>query len=96
MDYLKSRLSPDIALPAYTALGGKGLNYSDPAHWKQFLVNWEQPWLWICLASVIFNPVFWNTVARNGEFAFMFLRCEASAAEMDSVQVLWLGGRMSL
>ncbi|KAJ9111760.1 hypothetical protein QFC22_006419 [Naganishia vaughanmartiniae] len=65
MDYLKSRLSPDIAVPVYAALGGKGINYADPAHWKQFLVNWEQPWLWICLASVVFNPVFWNTVARN-------------------------------
>lgn len=57
MDYLKSRLNPDIT---YTPLTKPGVaQYVDPS----------SAWLWICLGSVVFNPVFWNTVARNGECA---------------------------
>lgn len=60
MDYLKSRLNPDIT---YTVLGkSTGL--------AQY-VDVQSPWLWVCLGSVVFNPVFWNTVARNGESVCM-------------------------
>jgi hypothetical protein len=31
------------------------------------LVNLESQWFWICIGSILFNPLFWNTVARNGE-----------------------------
>lgn len=31
------------------------------------LVDLEQPWFWAAIGSVVFNPVFWNIVARNGE-----------------------------
>jgi phosphatidylethanolamine N-methyltransferase len=31
------------------------------------LVDWKQPSLWFAVGMVLFNPIFWNTVARNGE-----------------------------
>jgi hypothetical protein len=55
MDYLKSRLQPDIN-PFVTKAEGLSA-----------YVDTSSVWLWICLASIVFNPVFWNTVARNGE-----------------------------
>ncbi|KAI5449871.1 Phosphatidyl-N-methylethanolamine N-methyltransferase [Naganishia albida] len=54
MDYLKARLNPDIA---YTPL-------HKSAGVAQY-VDVQSPWLWLCVGSVVFNPVFWNTVARN-------------------------------
>ena len=30
------------------------------------LVDWRQPSLWIALGMILFNPVYWNLVARNG------------------------------
>lgn len=59
MDYLKSRLNPDITYTALTAKSGIA----------QY-VDVQSPWLWVCLGSVVFNPVFWNAVARNGESVF--------------------------
>jgi phosphatidylethanolamine/phosphatidyl-N-methylethanolamine N-methyltransferase len=32
-----------------------------------FLINIEQPSLWFSVASILFNPIFWNFVAQNGE-----------------------------
>lgn len=32
------------------------------------LVDWKQPSLWFAVGMVLFNPIFWNTVARNGEW----------------------------
>jgi hypothetical protein len=61
MDYLKSRLQPDIN-PFVTKAEGLSA-----------YVDTSSVWLWICLASIVFNPVFWNTVARNGEFLEMGL-----------------------
>ncbi|RSH89224.1 Phosphatidyl-N-methylethanolamine N-methyltransferase [Saitozyma podzolica] len=29
------------------------------------LVDWKQPSLWFAVGMVLFNPIFWNTVARN-------------------------------
>jgi len=29
------------------------------------LVNLESRWFWICIGSILFNPLYWNTVARN-------------------------------
>lgn len=55
MDYLKSRLQPDIN-PFASKAAGLGA-----------YVDTNSGWLWVCLASIVFNPVFWNTVARNGE-----------------------------
>ena len=57
MDYLKSRLQPDIHVYA-SKTAGLGA-----------YVDTSSAWLWVCLASIVFNPVFWNTVARNGESA---------------------------
>lgn len=57
MDYLKSRLQPDINIYA-SKTAGLGA-----------YVDTSSAWLWVCLASIVFNPVFWNTVARNGESA---------------------------
>ncbi|GHJ89061.1 hypothetical protein NliqN6_5463 [Naganishia liquefaciens] len=54
MDYLKSRLQPDINVYASKAAGG-----------LDAYVDTSSKWLWVCLASIVFNPVFWNTVARN-------------------------------
>jgi phosphatidylethanolamine N-methyltransferase len=31
------------------------------------LVDVRKKSLWVFLAMVAFNPIFWNTVARNGE-----------------------------
>lgn len=31
------------------------------------VVDLTQPWLWIAVASILFNPIFWNITARNGE-----------------------------
>lgn len=32
------------------------------------IVNIDQPWLYISAGVIIFNPLFWNIVARNGGF----------------------------
>lgn len=34
------------------------------------LVDFTQPSLWAAVGMVLFNPVFWNVVARNGEWAY--------------------------
>lgn len=31
------------------------------------IVNLNSRWFWICIGSILFNPLFWNAVARNGE-----------------------------
>lgn len=30
-------------------------------------VDWSQGSLWAAVGMVLFNPIFWNVVARNGE-----------------------------
>ncbi|GAA5938210.1 bifunctional phosphatidyl-N-methylethanolamine N-methyltransferase/phosphatidyl-N-dimethylethanolamine N-methyltransferase [Sporobolomyces koalae] len=35
-------------------------------------IDWKQPSLWIAIASIIFNPLFWNVVARQ-EYRNKFL-----------------------
>jgi hypothetical protein len=36
------------------------------------LVDLSKPSLWVFVAMVAFNPIFWNTVARNGEYARIY------------------------
>ena len=31
------------------------------------LVHLDQPWLYASVATILFNPIFWNFVARNGK-----------------------------
>ncbi|WVR06155.1 hypothetical protein IAU60_003185 [Kwoniella sp. DSM 27419] len=33
------------------------------------LVDWSRPSLWAFVAMTAFNPIFWNTVARNGKWS---------------------------
>ncbi len=30
------------------------------------VVNLNSAWFWICIGSILFNPLFWNSIARNG------------------------------
>jgi hypothetical protein len=75
MDYLKSRLNPDITYHPVTAKAGALAPLAA-------YVDVQNPWLWVCLASVVFNPVFWNTVARNGESTWFYGIC-------GSVEDVW-------
>jgi len=36
--------------------------YSD----ARLKVDWSDNRMWLCIASIIFNPTFWNIVARKG------------------------------
>jgi hypothetical protein len=31
------------------------------------LVDLDQPWLYASVGTILFNPIFWNLVARNGQ-----------------------------
>lgn len=31
------------------------------------LVDLSQPWLYASVTTILFNPIFWNLVARNGQ-----------------------------
>ena len=33
------------------------------------LVDLDQPWLYASVGTILFNPIFWNLVARNGQFS---------------------------
>ncbi|KAF9306035.1 Phosphatidyl-N-methylethanolamine N-methyltransferase [Mortierella antarctica] len=33
-----------------------------------FNVDLSNPWFWISVGSIAFNPTFWNTVARRGDY----------------------------
>lgn len=37
------------------------------------IIDVNQPSLYICLASIAFNPIFWNIVARNGAYVLTLL-----------------------
>lgn len=39
-------------------------NYATPG--SLHLVDFSKPSLWVAVGCVVFNPVFWNIVARNG------------------------------
>lgn len=32
---------------------------------KRSIVNYEKPWFWAAVGMILFNPIFWNIVARN-------------------------------
>ena len=42
------------------------------------LVDWNAPSLWAFVGMVAFNPVFWNTVAQNGQSRVAFLAFPSS------------------
>jgi hypothetical protein len=37
-------------------------------HNSRLLVDWSDNRMWFAVASIIFNPTFWNIVARKGSF----------------------------
>lgn len=38
------------------------------------LVDWNQASLWAAVGMVLFNPIFWNIVARNGKWILSVMR----------------------
>ena len=53
------------------------------------LVHLDQPWLYASVATILFNPIFWNFVARNGKspeiVAFRLVSRHCDRTEVYSV-----------
>ena len=32
-----------------------------------YVIDFKEPSLWFALAHILFNPIFWNTAARQGK-----------------------------
>lgn len=58
-------IPPKVA--AYLPLSNAGYVYADS--WKD-AIDVSQPTLWLAIASIIFNPLYWNITARNGAYAW--------------------------
>lgn len=65
MDAIIDLIPPSIA--AHLPLTNKGYYYADlGANGLVGLVDVAKPSLWIAVGSILFNPIYWNIVARNG------------------------------
>lgn len=54
-----------LAKPIYSLLEPK-YAYAPPKTGLLVLVDLTQPSLWVAVGMVLFNPIYWNIVARNG------------------------------
>lgn len=62
MDAIIELIPPKIA--AYLPLNTSGYRYAEFPH----LIDFSQPSFWIAAAAIVFNPLYWNVTARNGEY----------------------------
>ena len=60
-------IPPFLAKPLYNLLEPK-YAYAPPGSGVMALVDFGQPALWAAVGMVLFNPIYWNIVARNGEY----------------------------
>lgn len=61
MDAIIELIPPKIA--AYLPLDTSGYRYATGAD----LIDFSQKSFWIAAAAIVFNPLYWNVTARNGE-----------------------------
>lgn len=64
MDAIIELIPPKVA--AYLPLSNAGYTYAEAGA----LIDWTQPSLWISAASIVFNPLYWNILARKGASAW--------------------------
>jgi len=64
IDSLVALIPPKIA--AHLPLSNKGYVYAPLDAGLGALVDVSRPSLWIAAGSILFNPIYWNIVARNG------------------------------
>lgn len=62
MDAIIDLIPPKIA--AYLPLSNVGYRYAEAGA----LIDWSQTSLYLSAASILFNPLYWNTLARKGEW----------------------------
>lgn len=61
MDAIIELIPPKIA--AYLPLNTSGYRYASFPD----LIDFSQPSFWIAAGAIVFNPLYWNVTARNGE-----------------------------
>jgi hypothetical protein len=81
------RYIPADALPSWLAkplyqLLEPTYSYAPPKSGLMALVDFSQPSLWAAVGMVLFNPIYWNIVARNGMYR---LRIEYASEGGDVV-----------
>jgi hypothetical protein len=67
MDAIIDLIPPKIA--AHLPLSNAGYVYADTAKGLLGLIDVEAPSLWLAVGSILFNPIYWNIVCRNGAYA---------------------------
>lgn len=61
MDAIIELIPPKIA--AYLPLSTAGYRYATGTD----VIDFSQKSFWIAAAAIVFNPLYWNVTARNGE-----------------------------
>lgn len=65
MDAIIALIPPKIA--AHLPLSNAGYRYVPLDAGLFQLVDVARPSLWLALGTILFNPIYWNIIARNGE-----------------------------
>jgi methylene-fatty-acyl-phospholipid synthase len=65
MDAIIDLIPPKIA--AHLPLSNAGYVYAPLEAGFFGLVDVARPSLWLAIGNILFNPIYWNIVARNGE-----------------------------